>query len=539
MTVQRRMSLRNTLLMLIALFSVGSLLCASVAPVSAPVLKVKPVSTANISLAAVVIVVPPTQVANPLTGVKDNQSNVMWNLLNGWVASQGDNTPSNLHYVQYPQSLWFFTGFGDPPVDESRDIGATSLNQQIEAASGQKIVVVGYSQGSSVNTRWLDWYKEGKFPNAPDPANLSFVNAGNPNRPNGGLAERFVGMYIPGFGITFDGATPSDTPYPVTEVAHEYDGFSDFPVYVLNPLADVNALMGILFVHAFYDQVDLNDPSNIVTHDGTLTDVLAHTPVLPIMQPFYMVAHVVGRTETPVLDAISGPLRVIIDSAYDRTTAEATPANFGNPFQHLDMSALNESIAQSVETLLHGAPETASSRTFTQFPDISEVVKAITTSPLDSSALNRTAVQSAEKFLYGTPKVPAATPPLSVDKTPESEAALPPKSEGVVAETSSQQPVSDKPATSKQPTLPKLPKPSSLVRKLANALDAVTKTAAKHDPKPSVTRPVRSGWKPGDGLKSVADRMHKLTHPGVSSSGKPGKVSSSPSSDKHNDNDGS
>lgn len=406
MTVQRRTGLHKALLALLSLVATCLLLVAGIVLV-APVTST-PVMARDTALSAVVIAVPPTQVIDPFTGVKDDQSAVIWDLLNGWVADQDNGDPSSLQYVQYPQSVWFLTGPGDPPVDTSRDIGATNLNARIAAISGPA-VVVGYSQGSSVNTRWLNWYKAGKLPNASDPSMLSFVNAGNPNRPNGGMAERFVGMYIPGFAITFDGATPSDTPYPVTEVAHEYDGFADFPKYVLNLPADINAIMGILFVHAFYDRIDLNDPSNIVTHDGNLTDVLARTPVLPIMQPFYIAAHLLGRTETPVLNAISAPLRDFIDSAYDRTTAKATPADFGNPFQHLDVTALKESVTRSVKTLLSGSPQATSTRTFTQFPDLRGVVKSLTTAPVNMATVNQAMVKSAETFLYGTPKRATST----------------------------------------------------------------------------------------------------------------------------------
>lgn len=521
--------------MLTALLSVV-LLGATVAPAptveAAPIAaKTTPVSTMDTALMAVVIMVPPTQVVNPLTGTKDDQTTVMWALLNGWVADQADGDLSNTRYVKYPQSFWKFTGLGDPTVAKSREIGATELDRQIQAAtqSNQPIVVVGYSQGSSVNKWWLDWAKEGKITDLPDPSMLSFVNLGNPNRPNGGPAERFKGLFIPIIDMSFDGATPSDTPYKVTEVAHEYDGISDFPVFVLNPLADINALMGMAFVHAFYDDIDLNDPNNIVTHDGNLTDVLVHTPVLPIMQPLYIAAHLVGRTETPVLDAISGPLRVIIDSAYDRTTAEATPANFGNPFQNLDMDELKASLDQSADILLRGAPGSTSSRTFTQFPDLREVAKVLTTSPLDTPALNRAAVQSAEKYLYGTPKAPAATPP-AVAKEPEPEAVVAPQPKDEdVAKDSTPQPV-DKPAVPKLPSRPKLPKLPSLGIKPPTLRGSLPSAGTNT---PSSPRTVKSGPRPGDGLRSLADRVHKLTHPDAATSGKPDRVGASSSPRKH------
>lgn len=549
MTIQRRTGFRGALSTLLALLSV-TVLCAAMAPAPAintvsVTAKATTVSKMGTVLLATVIVVPPTQVVNPLTGVKDDQTGVMVGLLNGWVADQTDDDLSNVQYVRYPQSVWWLTGPGDPTADESRDIGAAELNRLIETATAnsQTVVVVGYSQGASVNTRWLQWYKEGKISNPPDPANVSFVNVGNPNRPNGGPAERFAGLYIPIFGVSFDGATPSDTPYQVTEVAHEYDGISDFPVYVWNLPAVANAFMGMAFVHAFYDQVDLNDPNNIVTHDGNLTDVLVHTPVLPLMQPLYIAAHLAGRTETPVLDAISVPLRVIIDAGYDRTTAEATPANFGNPFQNLDTAALKAALDQSADILFHGAPGPTSSRTFTQFPDLQEVVKVLTTSPLDTAALNKAAVRSAEDYLYGTPKAPEVTPPPAA-KEPEPEGAPESESETrTVSQPEDEDTVSDadaqpevkkpvKPVKSPGliPKLPKLPKLPSIGGKQTDVSDTAQKT----------TKP---GWKPGDGLKRVLKKVHEATHGNtVSSSDSPkvGKPSGKPdksdnSSDKSGD----
>lgn len=385
-----------------------------------PLVKAAPIAetqtrTANVVLMATVIVVPPTQVVNPMTGKKDNQTILMYGLLNGQVANQADNSLGNVKYVQYPQAVplldLLLSGM---TVDKSRDIGAANLNQTIDSTSG-KMYIVGYSQGSSVNTRWLDNYMNGMYPDAPDPANLTFVNVGNPNRPNGGGAERFSGLYIPILDWSFDGATPSNTPYKVIEVAHEYDGFSDFPKDVWNLPAVVNAVMGMGFVHAFYDRVDLNDPNNIVTQDGNLTDVLVHTSILPIMQPLYIAAHLVGRTQTPLLDAISEPLRVIIDSGYDRTTAAATPANFGMPFQNLKMEDLKAALDRSAQILKTGESPLSQTTTFSQFPDLSKMVQALT-SP-GTVDMNQAAVQSAEQFLYGTPKAPV-TPSTPVEAAP-------------------------------------------------------------------------------------------------------------------------
>jgi hypothetical protein len=35
---------------------------------------------------------------------------------------------------------------------------------------------------------------------------------GNPNRPNGGILQRFTGLYVPILDVSFDGATRTDSP---------------------------------------------------------------------------------------------------------------------------------------------------------------------------------------------------------------------------------------------------------------------------------------------------------------------------------------
>ncbi len=38
--------------------------------------------------------------------------------------------------------------------------------------------------------------------------------------------------------------------FPAVEPAVEYDGFADFPQYPINVLADINAILGILYHHS-------------------------------------------------------------------------------------------------------------------------------------------------------------------------------------------------------------------------------------------------------------------------------------------------
>ena len=81
----------------------------------------------------------------------------------------------------------------------------------------------------------------------------------NPNRPNGGILERFKGVYVPVLGVTGSGATPTDTQYQTVDISRQYDGWSDFPTNPLNVVADLNAGMGILYLHGGYGSVGMSD----------------------------------------------------------------------------------------------------------------------------------------------------------------------------------------------------------------------------------------------------------------------------------------
>ena len=111
-------------------------------------------------------------------------------------------------------------------------------------------------------------------------------------------------------------------------MARQYDGWADFPAHLWNPVAVVNALMGVLLIHgdtqtkltaeqfraaesAGRDHYQYDAASNTAYY-------LLETPRLPLLMPFEwcLPRHVV--------DAVAAPLRRIIETAYDR-------ADYGRP----------------------------------------------------------------------------------------------------------------------------------------------------------------------------------------------------------------
>lgn len=191
-------------------------------------------------------------------------------------------------------------------------------------------VVYGFSQSSTVSTlekrALAAQYAPGEGPD------VSFVLIANGNRPNGGfLARGPQGVTIPSglpfAGFTFNGSTPTNTQYATTDIAAQYDGWSDFPVNPLNLLAVQNAMMGIDYLHlgGTYDKTTLTDPG--VIDQGQYGDThyyMISTPVLPLLMPLEKF----GPLGHAFADTLDAPLRVIVESAYDRTTSPGVPTSW-------------------------------------------------------------------------------------------------------------------------------------------------------------------------------------------------------------------
>lgn len=145
---------------------------------------------------------------------------------------------------------------------------------------------------------------------------------GDPSNPNGGLLERFnfpddSNPTLPALGLTFSGATP-DTEYPTTIYTAEYDGLADFPKYPLNLLADLNAVLGAIYVHLDYPNLTdaaLASAVEVPTsegYDGDTTYYMIPTDDLPLLEPLRTVP-VIGPL---VADLIEPDLEVLVNLGY-------------------------------------------------------------------------------------------------------------------------------------------------------------------------------------------------------------------------------
>jgi hypothetical protein len=135
---------------------------------------------------------------------------------------------------------------------------------------------------------------------------VSFVLIGNPNRPNGGILQRFEGLTVPFAGITFDGATPTNTDFKTVDITRQYDGWSDFPNNPLNPFATANAVAGIHYLHGDYQSVGLGDG----LYQGAYGDTdyyMIPSQRLPLLMPLTE-----AGVPSPIVTILDAPTNFII-----------------------------------------------------------------------------------------------------------------------------------------------------------------------------------------------------------------------------------
>ncbi len=152
-------------------------------------------------------------------------------------------------------------------------------------------VIVGFSQGSEVVEGWLQ-------ATASDPG----------KRPPADMVTLVIMGWPKANGTK---ATIDNNPYDTIVVSRMFDGFPDMPDK-FSMLALRNAIAGMFEVHTNYNDVDLDDPRNMVMVTGNTTHVLLYTEQLAINQ-FW---RDIGLDE--IADKRDARYRPIIDRAYNR-----------------------------------------------------------------------------------------------------------------------------------------------------------------------------------------------------------------------------
>jgi pimeloyl-ACP methyl ester carboxylesterase len=313
--------------------------------------------TAAFTLAATALIVPGTGTpnANIVAGYKENADTYYIAPFNPLCTQANSCTLTGINYPAqfWPIPLPGWGGLSGAKWNVSTGEGIANLNTALmdalpTASPTNPVIIFGYSQGGNIVSRYkstlatlTDTQK----------AALSFVMIGNTNRPNGGLFERlaFLGT-VPILDATFGLPAPTNTGIKTTDIAFEYDGVADFPLYPINLLADVNAIAGFWYTHGTYLAPNANsdvgeipdleytpgelnaaltDPKNQTVY-GDTTYITIPTKTLPIVRPFLEFG---GFTHTsfiikPIVDLVSPVLRVLIDTGYDRSLSPGVPAPF-------------------------------------------------------------------------------------------------------------------------------------------------------------------------------------------------------------------
>jgi hypothetical protein len=260
--------------------------------------------------------------------------------------------------VYTPEEINFVTGFGHLSFDDSVAAGAANLDNCLRGLpcvftpppftatltaplTDSDYTVLGFSQSATIAT-----IEKRNLIADPPGVSVGFVLVANPNRPNGGILQRFAGAYLPVLGVTFDGATPTESdpsaPLTTVDVAGQYDLMADFPTNPLNLLADLNALLGYFFVH---QQPFAPGTPKLQGQYQDSTYYLIPTPVLPLLIPIAQIP-LIGPLLATVLDP---PLRVLVEAGYDRTINPGDPSP-ANPFYFPDPITTAVNVLKAIPT---------------------------------------------------------------------------------------------------------------------------------------------------------------------------------------------
>jgi PE-PPE domain len=216
------------------------------------------------------------------------------------------------------------------------DLQAAMAHQQA-TDPGAPYLIEGYSQSALIPIDEEAQLAAAAGAGQPIPQ-ITVALLGSGMRPNGGIFERLDGLYLPGAEVDATGAESTDTGIPTIDIAAQYDGFADFPQYPVNLLADLNALLGMIYVHADYggliqtvlpgatftalptgaydfaSEYVLGSSEVVKQVTGDTTFYFMPTSELPLLAPLTTL----GVPES-VLNIIQPALQVIIEAGYDRS----------------------------------------------------------------------------------------------------------------------------------------------------------------------------------------------------------------------------
>ncbi|WP_343710329.1 PE-PPE domain-containing protein [Mycobacterium sp.] len=306
------------------------------------------------------------------------------------------------------------------------DIQDQIAGGHVDAAN--PVVVFGWSQSSTVSSLTMSQLASQGVPSE----DVHFVLVGDPNAPNGGVAERFdvpagTSPSLPGLDITFNGATPDDL-YPTDIYTIEYDGYADFPQYPIDPISDLNDFFGLILAHGLYlgltpEQIASAQPLPTSAAD-TLTDYyIIPNPQLPLLEPLELLP-VVGQ---PLYDLLEPDTRILVDLGYGSITEgwsqgyANVPTTFGLFPTNLPLpeviAALGNGLQRGVIDALNQllSPDNYKLTAFLDNPALSTLVKVASASGFDVNGSSQYLLSSLGAYLgFPTSDATLTSSPIAI-----------------------------------------------------------------------------------------------------------------------------
>ncbi|GAB7066125.1 hypothetical protein JCM12141A_04140 [Mycolicibacterium hodleri] len=358
---------------------------------------------------------------NAVTGYKENAANRYINV-SGQACSTGDDC--NLVGVPYPASFFplvIFPGWcpGLSCDTWNKSVGTgvahldTALNTALAANGTDPIILFGYSQGGAVVSQEMYNIKDA------DKSRVSVVTIGNINNPLGLWSRLSFLPTIPGLDISFNPQLPTNIGIKSTNYSFEYDPVGDAPQYWGNPLALLNAVVALEYVHGYYLDPTSNAPNDTLPYgytadpdgNGTLADAIAKAPhrqygdatfvlipqqgALPLYQPIVDIGKQLGISGlvNPLVALVNPVTKLLVDLGYDRVTNPGIARTLSilpfNPFtlNPVDFSVkFVAAIAQGIQDALAGGVSLTPATTPVQPPStlVARTVAPQTVDPVEN-----------------------------------------------------------------------------------------------------------------------------------------------------------
>ena len=221
---------------------------------------------------------------------------------------------------------WKLSGLFDLTFDQSLQAGVADLETAMAEHGNDHLVIYGYSQGAVIANLEKRKLAE-QYPAGTEAPDIDFVLGGDLNLPNGGVAARFPGLYLPILDWYFQ--RPRADRHPVRHGRHHP------PVRLLRRFPVVSAQS-----HRRRERVagrrlrarvpfrrqpgsrSATSPAYQGTH-GDTSYYFFETEDLPLFGPL----RTLGVPE-PLIDVVEPVFRVIVELGYDRSIPpwEPTPA---------------------------------------------------------------------------------------------------------------------------------------------------------------------------------------------------------------------